>query len=76
MRAAALVALAATPAVWAQGTWGQPLRFRADGTFKIVEVSDVHFTNVRRCQLCTPTHRARGPNLPPTAEPGSDPGWR
>ncbi len=33
----------------AQGTWGKPLRFRADGTFKIVEVSDVHFTRNLRC---------------------------
>jgi hypothetical protein len=26
-----------------------PLRFRADGTFKIVEVSDTHFTRNHRC---------------------------
>jgi hypothetical protein len=45
MRVAAL--LTSGVAVAAQGTWGKPLRFREDGTFKIVEVSDVHFTNVR-----------------------------
>jgi hypothetical protein len=46
--ACALAALAAAPAA-AQGTWGKPLRFRADGTFKIVEVSDVHFTLNSKC---------------------------
>jgi hypothetical protein len=36
---AAIAALAALPAVSAN-MWGKPLRFRADGTFKIVEASD------------------------------------
>ena len=43
LRPALLLLAAAAPAA-SQGTWGKPLRFRADGTFKIVEVSDTHFT--------------------------------
>jgi hypothetical protein len=39
------LALALLPQAQAQA----PLRFRADGTFKAVEVSDTHFTNNPRC---------------------------
>ena len=34
--------------------WDQPLRFRADGTFKIVEVSDTHFTRNLFCRDLSP----------------------
>jgi hypothetical protein len=34
MRSAAMLAL---PALAAASMWGKPLRFRADGTFKLVE---------------------------------------
>ena len=45
--AALVLALAASPAAASQ--WGKPLRFRADGTFKLVEVSDVHHTGNLFC---------------------------
>jgi hypothetical protein len=34
-----------------------PLRFRADGTFKAVEVSDTHFTNNPRCNDLSPAQQ-------------------
>jgi hypothetical protein len=38
-------------------TYGKPLRFRSDGTFKIVEVSDVHFTNNSKCNDLSPSQQ-------------------
>ena len=39
-------------------TWGKPLRFRADGTFKAVEVSDTHFTRNPACNDLSKTQQA------------------
>ena len=52
MRAFILAACVAP--VFSQGTWGKPLRFRADGTFKAVEVSDTHFTHNLFCKDLSP----------------------
>jgi len=38
------------PALAVASTWGKPLRFRADGTFKITEVSDIHHTGNLFCK--------------------------
>ena len=43
------VLFAASLASAAAQQWSSPLRFRADGTFKAVEVSDTHFTNNLFC---------------------------
>jgi hypothetical protein len=47
---AAIAALAIFIPLASANTWGKPLRFRADGTFKIVEVSDVHHTGNLFCK--------------------------
>jgi hypothetical protein len=42
--------LALLPVAVLASTWGKPLRFRDDGTFKLVEVSDVHHTGNLFCK--------------------------
>lgn len=38
------------PLVVQANTWGKPMRFNADGTFKLTEVSDTHYTQNLFCK--------------------------
>jgi len=40
----------AVPAYVNANTWGKPMRFQADGTFKLTEVSDTHYTGNLFCK--------------------------
>lgn len=45
-----IVIVSLLPSTIFANTWGKPMRFRVDGTFKLTEVSDTHYTQNIFCK--------------------------